>query len=113
MPVSWGWLERLFFLCPQAERGEPCGRTIKPITSGERNTELEANKTETCHIPLPLRLARTALIYHMNVVFCAERGSERSRADTKERLQYLAAGTAGTRTAQDAGYGAVTNGAAG
>ena len=40
------------------------------------------------------------------------RGSERSRADTKERLQYLAAGTAGTSTAQGAGYGAVTDRAA-
>jgi len=46
-------------------------------------------------------------------VSCIERGSERSRADTKERLQYLATGTAGTRTAQGTGYGAVTDRAAG
>ncbi len=45
-------------------------------------------------------------------VFCAESGSERSRADMKERLQYLAAGTAGAAP-QDAGYGAVIAGAAG
>lgn len=31
------------------------------------------------------------------------------RANPKERLQHLAAGTAGTSTAQNAGYGAVTD----
>ncbi len=36
-----------------------------------------------------------------------------SRADTKERLQYLAAGTAGAAAPQDAGGGAVTDRAAG
>lgn len=46
-------------------------------------------------------------------VSCTQRGSERSRADTKERLQYVAVGTAGTRTAQSAGYGAITDRAAG
>jgi len=39
-----------------------------------------------------------------------ESGSERSRADAKDRLQYLAAGTAAP---QDAGYGAITGRAAG
>jgi len=48
-----------------------------------------------------------------SAVSCTQRGSERSRADTKERLQYLVAGTAGTRTAQNAGYGAITDIAAG
>lgn len=43
-----------------------------------------------------------------SAVSCAESGSERSRADTKERLQYLAAGTEGTGT-QGAGYGEVTD----
>ena len=43
-------------------------------------------------------------------VSCTQRGSERSRADTKECLQYLAAGTA---TPQGAGYRAVTSKAAG
>ena len=38
---------------------------------------------------------------------------ERSRENQKERLQYLAAGTAGTATPQKAGYGAITDGAAG
>ena len=42
-----------------------------------------------------------------------ERGSERSRANPKERLQYLAAGTAGAAAPQGAGYGAVTGRAAG
>ena len=41
-------------------------------------------------------------------------GQAATRSDNiKEHLQYLAAGTAGTRTAQDAGYGAVTDRAAG
>jgi len=51
--------------------------------------------------------------YAQSEVSCVERGSERSRADTKERLQYLATGTARTHTAQNAGYGAVTDRAAG
>ena len=46
-------------------------------------------------------------------VSCAERGSERSRANPQERLQYLAAGTAGAAAPQGAGYGAVTDRAAG
>ena len=48
-----------------------------------------------------------------SAVSYTQRGSERSRADTKERLQYFAAGTAGTRTPQDAGYRTVTERAAG
>jgi len=39
--------------------------------------------------------------------------ADRSRANKKERLQYLAAGTAGTNAAQDTRYGAVTDRAAG
>jgi len=46
-------------------------------------------------------------------VSCAESRSERSRADTKEHLQHLTAGTARTGTAQSAGYGTVTDRAAG
>ena len=42
-----------------------------------------------------------------------ERGSERSRANPQERLQHLAAGTAGAAAPQGAGYGAVTDRAAG
>ena len=38
-----------------------------------------------------------------------ERGSERSRANPQERLQHLAAGTAGAAAPQGAGYGAVTD----
>ena len=38
---------------------------------------------------------------------------ERSRENQKERLQYLAAGTAGTTAPQKAGYGAITSKAAG
>jgi len=45
-----------------------------------------------------------------SAVSCTERGSERSRENQKERLQYLAAGTA---TPQKAGYGAITSKAAG
>ncbi|MCX4379943.1 MAG: hypothetical protein OSJ61_27960, partial [Lachnospiraceae bacterium] len=41
-----------------------------------------------------------------------ERGSERSRENQKERLQYLAAGTEGTTAPQKAGYGAITDRAA-
>jgi len=37
---------------------------------------------------------------------------EQSRADTKARLQYLVAGTAGAAVPQGAGYGAVTDRAA-
>ena len=46
-------------------------------------------------------------------VSCVERRSERSRANPKERLQYLAAGTEGATAPQGAGYGAVTDRAAG
>ena len=42
-------------------------------------------------------------------VSCIERGSERSRANPQERLQHLAAGTAGAAAPQGAGYGAVTD----
>lgn len=42
-----------------------------------------------------------------------ERGSERSRANPKERLQYLASETAGAAAPQGAGYGAITGRAAG
>ncbi len=42
-----------------------------------------------------------------------ERGSERSRENQKERLQYLAVGTVGTVTPQGAEYGRVTDRAAG
>ena len=48
-----------------------------------------------------------------SAVSCAERGSERSRANPQERLQHLAAGTAGAAAPQGAEYGAVTGGAAG
>ena len=48
-----------------------------------------------------------------SAVSCIERGSERSRENQKERLQYLATGTAGTATTQGAGYGAITSKAAG
>ena len=47
-----------------------------------------------------------------STVSCAERGSERSRANPKEHLQYLAAGTAGAAAPQGAGYGAVKDRAA-
>ena len=48
-----------------------------------------------------------------SAVSCIERGSERSGENQKERLQYLAAGTEGTATPQKAGYGAITDRAAG
>jgi len=41
-------------------------------------------------------------------VSCIERGSERSRANPQERLQHLAAGTAGAAAAQGAGCGAIS-----
>ncbi|NDO47635.1 hypothetical protein [Clostridium sp. MD294] len=44
---------------------------------------------------------------------CIERGSERSGENQKERLQYIAAGTAETTDPQKAGYGAITDRAAG
>ena len=47
-----------------------------------------------------------------STVSCTQRGSERSRADAKERYRYPVAGTAGTRAPQGAGYGAVTDRAA-
>ena len=43
----------------------------------------------------------------------AERRGIRSQANPKERLQYFAAGTAGAAAPQGAGYGAVTDRAAG
>lgn len=46
-------------------------------------------------------------------VSCTQRGSERSRADTKERYQYLAAGTVGTRAPKGAECGTITDRAAG
>ena len=48
-----------------------------------------------------------------SAVSCIERGSERSGENQKVRLQYLAAGTEGTATPQKAGYGAITDRAAG
>lgn len=48
-----------------------------------------------------------------SAVSCIERGSERSRENQKERLQYLAAGTAGITAPHKAGYGAITDRAAG
>ena len=48
-----------------------------------------------------------------SAVSCIERGSKRSGENQKERLQYLAAGTEGTATEQGAGYGAITEKAAG
>ncbi len=48
-----------------------------------------------------------------SAVSCFERGGERSRENQKERLQYLAAGTAGAAAPQGAGHGAVTRRAAG
>ncbi len=42
-----------------------------------------------------------------------EEAADRSRENQKERLQYLAAGTAGTTAPQKAGYGAITDRAAG
>jgi len=48
-----------------------------------------------------------------SAVSCIERGSERSGEYQKERLQYLAAGTAGTANPQKTGYGVVTDRAAG
>ncbi len=48
-----------------------------------------------------------------SAVSCIERGSKRSGENQKERLQYLATGTAGTATPQDAVYGAITHRAAG
>ena len=48
-----------------------------------------------------------------SAVSCIERGSERSGENQKECLQYLAAGTAGTTAPQKAGYGAITDRAAG
>ena len=47
-----------------------------------------------------------------SAVSCIERGSERSRENQKERLQYLAAGTARTTAPLKAGYGAITGKAA-
>ncbi len=46
-------------------------------------------------------------------VSCFERGSERSRANPQERLQHLAAGTAGAAQPRRAQDGAVTHGAVG
>ncbi len=48
-----------------------------------------------------------------SAVSCIERGSERSRENQKERLQYLTAGTAGATAPQKAGYGAIIDSAAG
>jgi len=48
-----------------------------------------------------------------SAVSCIERGSERSRENQKERLQYLEAGTAGTTAPKKAGYGTITSRAAG
>ncbi len=48
-----------------------------------------------------------------STVSCTERGSERSRENQKERLQYLTAGTEETTALQKAGYGAITDKAAG
>ena len=48
-----------------------------------------------------------------SAVSCIERGSKRSGDNQKKRLQYLAAGTAGTTAPQKTGYGAVTDRAAG
>ena len=42
-----------------------------------------------------------------------EETADRSRENQKERLQYLAAGTAGTATPQKTGYGEITDRAAG
>ena len=47
-----------------------------------------------------------------SAVSCIERGSERSGENQKERLQYLAAGTAGTTAPQKTGYGEMTDKAA-
>lgn len=47
-----------------------------------------------------------------SAISCIERGSKRSRANPKERLQYLTTGTAGTTAPQGAGYGAVKDRAA-
>ena len=47
------------------------------------------------------------------MVSCIERGSKRSRENQKKRLQYLAAGTAGTTDPKKTRYGAITNKAAG
>ena len=46
--------------------------------------------------------AKRALLYAQSAVSCIEKGSKRSGENQKERLQYLAAGTA---TPQGAGYG--------
>ena len=43
-----------------------------------------------------------------SAVSCIERGSKRSGENQKERLQYLAAGTAGTTATQKARYGEIT-----
>ena len=43
-------------------------------------------------------------------ISCAQRRGKRSRANPQERLQHLAAGTAGAAAPQGAGYGAVTDG---
>jgi len=61
------------------------------------------------------RLSRQLYLYNITqpAVSCAERGSERSRANPQERLQHLAAGTAGAAAPQGAGYGAITDRAAG
>ncbi len=47
------------------------------------------------------------------MVSCIERGSKRSRENQKKRLQYLAAGTAGTTDPKKTRYGAITDKAAG
>ena len=47
------------------------------------------------------------------VAVVANAVTPRSGENQKERLQYLAAGTAGTATEQGAGYGAITDKAAG
>ena len=79
---------------------------LKGVMNGKTTNSDKGMERGICHADRRAENAQSA-------VSCTQRGSERSRADTKECLQYLAAGTEGTRTAQNAGYGAVTDRAAG
>ena len=69
--------------------------------------QAETRQTAACHSEKALRTSQ-----HLFQVQGKE-AADRSRANQKERLQYLAAGTEGTTASQKAGYGAITRRAAG
>ncbi len=82
---------------------------LKPVERRDERQDHRSDKdmeSGVCHVDRQEGNAQSE-------VSCTQRGSKRRRADTKECLQYLAAGTAGTNTEQDTGYGAVTDRTAG